>query len=172
MNSDIKILPDGQLQVRAQIVNDIGEKSYHRYVLKPGDDLTGQPEEVLDISKNIWTNDVVYKFNSNKHSPIFVEDDHSHKLRKLTRERKADVEKGYVCSNGIKLDVTENDMNNWSKMMVYILAFHPSTIKIRDYNNVTHEIPAGEAVAMMSDVGAWYQSFLEETWTMKDAILE
>ena len=52
-------LPNGVLQVRLsdQILD--GEKvkatTYRRYCLNPGDDLTGQPEQVVKIANAVWT---------------------------------------------------------------------------------------------------------------------
>lgn len=168
---DVVVLPDGQLQVRSATEIAVGEKSYHRYVLRPGDDLTGQPEEVVDAAKNTWTNDVILKYNNSKHPPVFNEHENAYKLRKLMEGRESILSRGYTCSNGIRLDVDEADMNNWSKLMVYILAFHPETVKIRDYDNITHEIESGAASAMMSEVASWYQSFMADTWAAKDTIL-
>jgi hypothetical protein len=56
-------LPNGVLQVRLsdQILD--GEKvkssTYRRYCLVPGDDLTGQPEQVVKIANAVWTEDVI-----------------------------------------------------------------------------------------------------------------
>jgi hypothetical protein len=56
-------LPNGVLQVRLsdQIVD--GEKvkssTYRRYCLVPGDDLTGQPEQVVKIANAVWTAEAV-----------------------------------------------------------------------------------------------------------------
>jgi len=58
-----EVLPSTVLQVRLsdQIVE--GEKikssTYRRYCLVPGDDLTGQPEQVVKIANAVWTADVV-----------------------------------------------------------------------------------------------------------------
>ena len=32
---------------------------YHRYVLQPGEDLTGKPERVAAIADAVWTEEVV-----------------------------------------------------------------------------------------------------------------
>jgi hypothetical protein len=54
-----EVLPNTTLQVRLadQIVD--GEKvkssTYRRYCLVPGDDLTGQPEQVVKIANAVWT---------------------------------------------------------------------------------------------------------------------
>ena len=56
-------LPNGVLQVRLsdQIID--GEKvkssTYRRYCLVPGDDLAGQPDQVVKIANAVWTSDVV-----------------------------------------------------------------------------------------------------------------
>jgi len=58
-----EVLPNGILQVRLsdQILD--GEKikssTYRRYCLVPGDDLTGQPEQVVKIANAVWTSATV-----------------------------------------------------------------------------------------------------------------
>jgi hypothetical protein len=58
-----EVLTNGVLQVRLsdQILD--GEKvkssTYRRYCLVPGDDLTGQPEQVVKIANAVWTPDVI-----------------------------------------------------------------------------------------------------------------
>jgi urease accessory protein UreE len=55
----IEILEDGQIQVRRadKVLRDGVEiaKTYHRYVLAPGDDLTGQDAKVVAIATAAWT---------------------------------------------------------------------------------------------------------------------
>jgi dephospho-CoA kinase len=54
----IEIFEDGQIQVRRadKVLRDGVEisKTYHRYVLAPGDNLTGQDEKVIAIAKAAW----------------------------------------------------------------------------------------------------------------------
>ena len=62
----IEVLSEGQIQVRraTRIFEDGVEisKKYHRHVLAPGDDLTGQPEKVIKIAQKVWTDEVVKEF--------------------------------------------------------------------------------------------------------------
>lgn len=60
----IEVLPNtGHVQVRQRITiyETEGEErkelsfSFHRYVIEPGSDLTGQPEEVKAIAEAAWT---------------------------------------------------------------------------------------------------------------------
>jgi len=60
----IEVTETGHLQVReaAYIKEDgirVSGPSYHRYVLAPGDDLTGQPQRVLDVAGAVWTPEVI-----------------------------------------------------------------------------------------------------------------
>lgn len=54
-----EVLPNTTLQVRLsdQIVDGEAVKAstFRRYCLHPGDDLTGQPEQVVAIANAIWT---------------------------------------------------------------------------------------------------------------------
>ena len=59
----IEILAAGQLQVRtATVVAEDGvelSRSFHRHVLAPGDDTTGQAQRVQDVAAATWTADVI-----------------------------------------------------------------------------------------------------------------
>ena len=59
----IEVLEMGQIQVRtATIVAEDGvelSRSYHRHVLEPGADLTGQADRVQGVANATWTAEVV-----------------------------------------------------------------------------------------------------------------
>jgi hypothetical protein len=59
----IEVLEAGQLQVRtATIVDENGvelSRSFHRTVLWPGDDTSGQDARVVDIAAATWTPQVI-----------------------------------------------------------------------------------------------------------------
>ena len=62
----VEVLADGSLQVRdATVILRDGMRDpsfppkYHRYVLHPGDDLTGKPERVVSVANAVWTEEVV-----------------------------------------------------------------------------------------------------------------
>jgi len=59
----IEVLENGIIQVRrADIVERDGveiAKSYHRWTLTPGQDLTGQEQRVIDVATAVWTAEVV-----------------------------------------------------------------------------------------------------------------
>jgi hypothetical protein len=50
MIDTITINPAGHIQVR-----EIRDGVYHRYCLAPGDDLTGQPDEIIEAAEKAWT---------------------------------------------------------------------------------------------------------------------
>lgn len=54
-----EVLPNTTLQVRLadQIVDGevVKASTFRRYCLNPGDDLTGQPEQVMAIANAVWT---------------------------------------------------------------------------------------------------------------------
>jgi len=72
----IEVLEDGQMQVRkaSRVYKDGVEisKSYHRHVLAPGADITEEVERVKDISKAVWTEDTIKKYEDKqkKNEPI------------------------------------------------------------------------------------------------------
>lgn len=59
----IEILENGTIQVRqANIVERDGieiAKTYHRWVLVPGQDLSGQEQRVRDVANAVWTTEVI-----------------------------------------------------------------------------------------------------------------
>ena len=64
----IECLANGVLQIRDrhQILKD-GEEiaaSFHRHVLNPGDDLTGQADRVKAIAAAVWTDDVIAAYQA------------------------------------------------------------------------------------------------------------
>jgi len=62
----IEVLQNGIIQVRqANIVERDGleiAKSYLRWTLSPGQDLTGQDQRVIDIATVVWTEEVVAEY--------------------------------------------------------------------------------------------------------------
>jgi len=59
----IEVLELGQLQVRtATVISEDGtelSRSFHRHVLNPGGDTTGETERVRDIAAATWTAEVL-----------------------------------------------------------------------------------------------------------------
>ena len=59
----IEVLEMGQIQVRtATVIDEDGtevSRTFHRHVLEPGADLTGQTERVAGIANATWTAQVV-----------------------------------------------------------------------------------------------------------------
>lgn len=59
----IEVLESGSIQVRqATIIERDGvelTRSFHRWVLNPGDSLSGQDPRVVAIATAVWTDDVV-----------------------------------------------------------------------------------------------------------------
>ena len=66
----INIIEDGQMQIRqaTKIMEDGKEisKTYHRWCLAPGQDVTDQIDKVKDITNTVWTPDVVSAFKSKR----------------------------------------------------------------------------------------------------------
>jgi len=59
----MEVLQDAQIQVRiATVVTENGvelSRSFHRHVLEPGDDTTGQDDRVVAVAAAAWTPDVI-----------------------------------------------------------------------------------------------------------------
>ena len=64
--SQIEITELSQIQVResTRILENqvILSESFSRYVLNPGDDLTGQPAKVVALANALWTPEVIIKY--------------------------------------------------------------------------------------------------------------
>ncbi len=63
-----EVLPNTTLQVRManQIVDGdvVKASTFNRYVLAPGSDLTGQPEQVVAIANAIWTPEAISAYQA------------------------------------------------------------------------------------------------------------
>ena len=52
---------------RADIISKDGveiARSYHRSLVNPGDDLSGQPQEVQDIAAVVWTDEAIAAYKA------------------------------------------------------------------------------------------------------------
>ena len=59
----MNVLEDGQIQVRraTKIMEDgkeVGSPTYHRWVLAPDSDITGQEDKVKAVAGVVWTKEV------------------------------------------------------------------------------------------------------------------
>ena len=58
-----EILPNQTIQIRTTtVVEEDGvelARSHHRHVVVPGQDVTGEPQEVQDIAAALWTLEVI-----------------------------------------------------------------------------------------------------------------
>jgi hypothetical protein len=64
----VEITPTGFIQVRLanQIMDGetVKAQAYHRYLLAPGSDLTGQPEQVVTVATAAWTPEVIAAYQA------------------------------------------------------------------------------------------------------------
>ena len=63
-----EILPNQVIQVRTTtVLEEDGvelARSHHRHVVVPGDDVTGEVQEVQDIANALWTADVIAAYQA------------------------------------------------------------------------------------------------------------
>lgn len=64
----IEVLSTGHLQIReANIIERDGvvvAKTFHRYVLTPGDDVSQKEQKIKDIAAAVWTPEVLANFQN------------------------------------------------------------------------------------------------------------
>lgn len=64
----IEVLEKGQLQIReANLIEKDGvvvAKTFHRYVLSPGDDVSDKEQRIKDIAAAVWTPEVLANFQN------------------------------------------------------------------------------------------------------------
>ena len=64
----VEVTHNGVVQVRLsnQILNSetVKAQAYHRYLLAPGSDLGGQPEQVVTVATAAWTPEVVAAYQA------------------------------------------------------------------------------------------------------------
>tara|TARA_R100001086_G_scaffold240947_3_gene167540 strand:- start:341 stop:586 length:246 start_codon:yes stop_codon:yes gene_type:complete len=65
---EITVVEDGIVRVRTATVikrDDVEiNRSFHRHMLAPGDDLTGQDAKVISIANATWTDEVVNAYKA------------------------------------------------------------------------------------------------------------
>jgi len=65
----IEILLDGTMQIRQAtiIIEDVAEigRTYKRWVLTPGQNISKQTQKVKNVANHIWTADVVTAYKNN-----------------------------------------------------------------------------------------------------------
>jgi hypothetical protein len=63
-----EILPNQVIQVRTTtVVEEDGvelARNHHRHVVHPGDDVTGEVQEVQDIANALWTDEVIAAYQA------------------------------------------------------------------------------------------------------------
>ena len=63
-----EILPNKVIQIRTTtVVEEDGielARNHHRHVVVPGQDVTGEAQEVQDIAAALWTADVIAAYNA------------------------------------------------------------------------------------------------------------
>ena len=63
-----EILPNQVILIRvATVVEEDGVelgRSYHRHVVHPGDDVSGEVQEVQDIANALWTDEVIAAYQA------------------------------------------------------------------------------------------------------------
>lgn len=64
----IEVLEKGHLQIReANVIEKDGvvvAKTFHRYVLTPGDDISDKEQRIKDIAAAVWTPEVLANFQN------------------------------------------------------------------------------------------------------------
>jgi len=64
----IEILNNNCLQIREAIIiekdGNILAKTFNRFILKPGDDVSMQDQKIKDVTQLIWTEEVINNFKS------------------------------------------------------------------------------------------------------------
>jgi hypothetical protein len=65
----IEVLESGRIQIReANVIERDGveiSRVFHRYVLRPGDDVSGRSQRIQDVAAAVWTQEVIDAFQAN-----------------------------------------------------------------------------------------------------------
>ena len=68
-----EILPNQVIQIRTTtVVEEDGvelARNHHRHVVVPGDDVTGEVQEVQDIANVLWTDEVIAAYQASLSDP-------------------------------------------------------------------------------------------------------
>ena len=70
----VELVETNHIQVRtANIIEKDGQvvaKSFHRHVLAPGDDVSGEDPKVQAIANAVWTEEIINAYSASLASPI------------------------------------------------------------------------------------------------------
>lgn len=65
----IEVLESGKIQIReATVIERDGipiSRNFHRHIIYPGQDLTGQDPKVIAVASAVWTEEVVENYKNN-----------------------------------------------------------------------------------------------------------
>lgn len=71
-----EILPNQTIQIRTTtVVEEDGvelARNHHRHVVHPGDDVTGEVQEVQDIANALWTDEVIAAYQASLSDPTLA----------------------------------------------------------------------------------------------------
>ena len=62
VREDIQIIDDSTDEIKSR-------GNWHRYVLKPGNDISGQPAEIQSLCNTAWTQEIKDAFSASLKSP-------------------------------------------------------------------------------------------------------
>lgn len=66
----VEVLSTGHLQIReANLIEKDGivvAKTFHRYVLSPGEDVSAKEQKIQDIAAAVWTQEVIAAFQASQ----------------------------------------------------------------------------------------------------------
>lgn len=129
----------------------------------------------FDAMSKTWDGQYQYDHDARAATKVLtdrpIETIKTDKMKQMLATQLAVQEAGFVCANGIKLQVREQDLSRWTQLTTTILAFQPAEATIRDYDNVNHTLPTAQVIQMMGEIAMWGQWFMADTWAKKDAIL-
>jgi len=147
---------------RTYYIDDRGIK--HVLELENTQPLKCKFEDILvkdETGKWIIGNDI-YKLNNAKYI----------KKKEITAKFNNTLRQGYVCSNGIKMNATWEDITKLNSGYNLTLSLNQTEMIVRDYNNNNHTLTVEEVKNMLTELGLNYQEQLKKLWSLKDKVVK
>jgi len=128
------------------------------------------PDNLTDKEPSSGEYYVIFN-DSNNDWEIDLDKYKSFKTAEATQAFNEFLAQGYTCpTSGIKMDATLDDINKLKSGYDLAVAAGASTLTVRDYDNVNHDLAVDDVKTMLAELGTNYQTVLQKLWGYKDQI--
>jgi hypothetical protein len=93
------------------------------------------------------------------------------RLSYIKQSFNASLSQGYTCSNGVIMDADMSSISMLNSGYTLAVSAGATTMDIRDYNNVVHNVVAiADVKQMLLELGANFQAQLAKKWQLEEQV--